>query len=61
MVVANAILYLGAKPVYVDIDSNTYNMNLRKLTEAITNNTKVVICQNTYGLSSNLEEIQKIA
>ena len=61
VVVANAILYLGAKPVYVDIDSNTYNMNLRKLTEAITNNTKVVICQNTYGLSSNLEEIQKIA
>lgn len=35
VVVANAILYLGAKPVYVDIDSNTYNMNLRKLTEAI--------------------------
>ena len=61
VVVANAILYLGAMPIYTDIDRETYNMNLASLESKITPNTKVIICQNTYGLSSNLENIQRIA
>lgn len=61
VVVANAILYLGATPVYVDIDEDTYNMNIDLLESKITNKTKVIICQNTYGLSSNLEIIMAIA
>ncbi len=61
VVVANAILYLGATPIYVDIDPETYNMNLYQLQGKITERTKVIICQNTYGLSSNLEEIMQIA
>ena len=61
VVVANAILYLGATPVYVDIDEETYNMNIELLESKITTKTKVIICQNTYGLSSNLEKIMAIA
>ena len=61
VVVVNAVIYLGAKPIYVDIDQHTFNINLDNLKNKVTNNTKVIICQNTYGLSSNLEEIQKIA
>lgn len=61
VVVANAILYLGATPIYADIDLDTYNVNLEDLKKRITDKTKVIICQNTYGLSSNLEEIQEIA
>ena len=61
VVVANAIMYLNATPVYADIDKKTFNMNLDSLKERITEKTKVIICQNTYGLSSNLEEIEKIA
>ncbi len=61
VVVANAILYLKATPVYADIDKKTFNVNLDSLKERITEKTKVIICQNTYGLSSNLEEIQQIA
>ncbi|MCP4049119.1 MAG: hypothetical protein GY730_00200 [bacterium] len=61
VVVPNQIIYLGAKPVYVDVDRQTYNMDVSKLAEAITEKTKAVICQNTYGLSSNLEEIAAIA
>ena len=61
VVVANAILYLGAVPVYVDIDPETYNMNLDRLREKVTGRTRAIICQNTYGLSSNLEEIMQIA
>lgn len=61
VVVANAILYLGATPVYADIDTSTFNMNMDSLKSKITERTKVIICQNTYGLSSNLETISAIA
>lgn len=61
VVVANAVLYLNALPVYADIDPDTYNINLDSLKSRITANTKAIICQNTYGLSSNLERIASIA
>jgi len=61
VVVANAIMYLGATPVYVDIDIPTFNMNMEALKAKVNVRTKVIICQNTYGLSSNLETISSIA
>lgn len=61
VVVPNAILYTGAKPVYVDISTENYNMDVNKLEGAITNRTKVIICQNTFGLSSNVDKIHNIA
>ena len=61
VVVPNAILYLGAKPIYIDIRPETYNANPAKVNEKITDKTKVIILQNTYGLSSNLEEIISLA
>jgi len=61
VVVANAILYLGANPVYVDIDPQTYNARFEDIKKAITLSTKVIICQNTFGLSSEVEEITAFA
>lgn len=61
VVVPNPIIYLGAKPVYVEIDRKTYNINIDLLEKSISEKTKVIICQNTYGLSSNIEEIIAIA
>lgn len=61
VVVPNAIIYLKAKPIYVDIDPITYNIDVEKLKIAITSRTKVIICQNTFGLSSNVEKICEIA
>lgn len=61
VVVPNAIIYTGAKPVYVDITSEDYNMNFDLIEKAITNKTKVIICQNTFGLSSNIEKIVSLA
>ena len=61
VVVANAIMYLGATPIYADIDIDTFNMNMDSLKTKISDKTKVIICQNTYGLSSNLETISRIA
>jgi dTDP-4-amino-4,6-dideoxygalactose transaminase len=61
VVVPNAILYLGAIPIYVDIDPETFNVNIDLLKNAITDKTKAIICQNTFGLSSNLEDLVEIA
>ncbi len=61
VVVPNAILYLGAKPVYVDVTEKTYNMDIDRVSAAISDRTKVIVCQNTYGLSSNLDGLKDIA
>lgn len=61
VVVPNAVMYLGATPIYADIDKETYNLNLESVKAKITEKTRVIICQNTYGLSSNLEQISEIA
>jgi dTDP-4-amino-4,6-dideoxygalactose transaminase len=61
VVVSNAIIYLGAKPVYVDIDLKTYNARFEDIKKATTDKTKVIICQNTFGLSSDIEEITTFA
>lgn len=61
VVVANAIIYVGATPVYVDIDAETYNANIDNIANAITPKTKAIICQNTFGLSSNIEKIVSLA
>ena len=61
VVVPNAIIYLGAKPVYVDISSENYNTDINKLKDVITPRTKVIICQNTFGLSTDLEQVLQIA
>ena len=61
VVVPNAILYLGARPVYVDVSAKTYNMDIKKVSASISDRTKVIICQNTYGLSSDLDELKDIA
>ncbi len=61
VVVPNAIIYAGLKPVYVDISPATYNMDFNLIEKKITSRTKVIICQNTFGLSSDLESIILLA
>ena len=60
VVVPNAILYLGAKPVYIDVDPKTFNMDPRLLEGAITSRTRAIMAQNTFGLSAELDPILKI-
>ena len=57
VVVPNAILYLGATPIYVDIDKVTLNAGLQKISATKTKKTRAVICQNTFGLSSEVDSI----
>ena len=57
----NPIKYLGAKPVYVDIEPKTFNMNVNILEEKITSKTKVIIAQHTYGYVCDMDAIMEIA
>ncbi|MHC4326207.1 MAG: DegT/DnrJ/EryC1/StrS family aminotransferase, partial [Planctomycetota bacterium] len=57
----NPIKYAGARPVYVDIEPNTFNMNVNLLEEKITNKTKLIIAQHTYGYPCEMDAIMKIA
>ncbi len=60
IVVPNAILWVGGKPVFVDIGRHTYNLDPKDLKKKITKKTKAVIIQHTFGIPSNIKDIQKI-
>jgi len=58
---ANCVLYVGAKPVFVDIEPNTYNINPEKLKEAISAKTKAIIPMHYAGQTANMDAILEIA
>ncbi len=58
---AEAVSLLRAKPVFVDIDEKTYNIDAKKVKEAITDKTKVIIPVHLYGQCCNMDEIKEIA
>lgn len=57
----NPVKYLGAEPVYVDIEPNTFNMNPALLEAKITPKTKVIVAQHTYGYPCDMDAIMNIA
>ena len=59
--VPNAILYTGARPVYVDIDPNSYTVDPAAVEAAISPRTRVILAQNTFGLSADLDALDAIA
>ena len=59
VVVANAIKYVGAKPVYCDINIDDFNIDLSKIKNLITNKTKAIYIQHTFGKYFNYESIAK--
>jgi dTDP-4-amino-4,6-dideoxygalactose transaminase len=56
-----AISYVGAKPVYVDIDPITYTLNPALVRQAITPRTKAILPVHLYGQACNLRPLQQIA
>ena len=58
---AFVVSYVGAKPVFVDIEEDTYNIDPRKIRGAITKNTKAIIPVHLFGQPANMPEILKIA
>ena len=53
--------HLGAVPVFVDIDSRSWNIDARKIEEKITDKTKAIIVVSLYGLPVDIEPIMSIA
>ena len=55
------VALLGLQPVFVDVDTDTYTMNLDSLKKAITPKTKAIIPVHLYGQCAQMEEIMQIA
>lgn len=58
---ANCVLYCGGKPVFVDIEPNTLNIDINKIEEKITPKTKAIIPVDFAGQSVQIDEIVKLA
>lgn len=58
---AETVALLGAKPVYVDIDPHTYNLDPQLLEAAITPRTKAIIPVSLYGQCADYDAINEIA
>jgi dTDP-4-amino-4,6-dideoxygalactose transaminase len=58
---AHALLWQGAKPVFVDIDKDTLNLDHRKIEAAITKQTTAILPVHCYGNVCNVKAIQEIA
>ena len=55
---ANVVLYCGAKPVFVDIDCETFNVNPSLVKDKITSKTKACIAVHLFGLCADMDAIQ---
>ncbi len=58
---ANSILFQGAKPVFVDIDPRTYNLDPDNVLEKITSRTKAIIAVHLYGQPADMKPLMEIA
>lgn len=58
---ANAILYVGAKPIFVDIDPKTYNMDPAGIEARITKRTRAIMPVHIFGQPSDMGPIMEIA
>jgi UDP-2-acetamido-2-deoxy-ribo-hexuluronate aminotransferase len=58
---AEVIVLLGAKPVFVDIEPDTCNIDASKIEEKITRKTKAILPVSLYGQSADMDEINAIA
>ena len=57
---SGTVARLGAKPVFVDVDEKTYNINLEQAVSKINKNTKIFLPVHLFGQMCALEEVKKI-
>jgi perosamine synthetase len=58
---ANCVLYVGARPIFVDVDPLTYNLYPLALEEAITQRTKAIVVVHAFGQPADMDPILDIA
>jgi len=57
----SAIVYTGAKPVFVDVDPSTYVMDAAQIEDALTERTKAILPVHLYGHSADMDPILTVA
>lgn len=58
---AETIVIAGAKPVFVDIDPKTFNIDVGKIERAVTKKTKIILPVHLYGQMADMAAIRRIA
>ena len=58
---AEVILLVGAKPVFVDVEPDTYNIDVEKIEPLITSRTKAIMPVSLFGQPSDMDEINALA
>lgn len=58
---ANAVEYVGARPILVDVDPNTFNLDIGELERTITPHTRAIIPVHLFGLCADMQAIQSVA
>jgi len=58
---AETVVLVGAKPVFVDIDPDTYNVDPEKIEKAVTTKTRAIIPVDLFGLPAEIKPIKEIA
>jgi len=58
---ANVVLMVKAKPVFVDIDLSTYNIDVNRIEPVINSNTRAIIPVHLFGLPADMDPIMELA
>lgn len=58
---AETVVLAGGKPVFVDIDPDTYNIDVDRVEDAISEKTKVIIPVDLFGLPAGMKQIRELA
>lgn len=58
---ANAVMYCGATPVFIDVDPLTYNIDTGKLKSRLTKRTKAIIPVHLFGLCADVDAVKRLA
>ncbi|RZB29744.1 MAG: hypothetical protein SRB1_02024 [Desulfobacteraceae bacterium Eth-SRB1] len=60
-VVPNAVIQAGCRPVYADIDQETFCMSSLSAAQCITEKTRAIIIQHTFGIPADIDALMKLA
>ena len=60
-VMANAVIRVGATPIYSDVDENTLGSSSREVEKCITARTKLIVAQHSFGIPCDIKPIVKYA
>lgn len=59
---SNAVLHLGARPVFVDVDLNTYNLDPQRVADVVRKErARVILCVHLYGLACDMGALGEVA